>query len=363
MEVVDRGRIEHRVQLLGTIQPVRLVEVSAPVVSRIEDLLIRIGDEVREGQTLATLERDDLRAAARRAEAALEIARLELRQAQARLSLGQQSLSRHRQLFESGLVSAESLEQKQLEFRETGLGLEKAGERVLQAEADRERAASELQKSIVVAPISGRVIGVEAEIGEVVVAGTLNSRGSVLATIADFRQVLVEVDVPEHEVVHLRAGNEAVVEVEAIPNRRLAGLLVEIASAPRREPGSNGVRYPARILLQEPILALRAGMSARVTVAVDVRDEVPFVPVQAVVKRQMEGEGEEPVTVVWVEESGRVLPRQVALGLADGQRVELVSGVALGERVVVGPYRALRSLVLGALVSPRSSRASGSIRS
>src|SRR4029077_16401949 len=98
------------------------------------------------------------------------------------------------------------------------------------------KAQDDLSKTTIYAPLSGRVITLNAKEGEVVVSGTMNNPGSVIATIADMSEILANVDVDETEIVSVKVGQEAVLRVDALPNRVYHGQVVEI--------GSNGFNRP-----------------------------------------------------------------------------------------------------------------------
>jgi HlyD family secretion protein len=346
-EAAEKRSITHTVTASGQIHPRVKVNISAHVVGKIEELHVRDGDPIEAGQPFLRLEQQAFLAARDDARARLGMAETELRRSEVALADQRVRLERARRLRSEGVVSIETLESAELQFRTAELATVSAREGVDQARALLEKAEDDLRKTTIWAPISGRVIALNAEEGEVVVSGTMNNPASVIGTIADLSEVLAEVDVDETEVVDVRPGLEAEIEVDAVPDRKYAGRVVEVGSSGYARPGQPDVQFfLVRILLDSPDEKLRPGMSSRARIRVETHDDAVVVPIQAVVERAPAGDAEdaEEVPVVFVVDGDRVRQRAVATGISDATDVELVSGVTAGERVVTGPYRSLKKL-------------------
>lgn len=346
-EAAEKRSITHTVTASGQIHPRVKVNISAHVVGKIEKLHVRDGDPIEAGQPFLRLEQQAFLAARDDARARLGMAETELRRSEVALADQRVRLERARRLRSEGVVSIETLESAELQFRTAELATVSAREGVDQARALLEKAEDDLRKTTIWAPISGRVIALNAEEGEVVVSGTMNNPASVIGTIADLSEVLAEVDVDETEVVDVRPGLEAEIEVDAVPDRKYAGRVVEVGSSGYARPGQPDVQFfLVRILLDSPDEKLRPGMSSRARIRVETHDDAVVVPIQAVVERAPAGDAEdaEEVPVVFVVDGDRVRQRAVATGISDATDVELVSGVTAGERVVTGPYRSLKKL-------------------
>jgi HlyD family secretion protein len=269
-------------------------------------------------------------------------------------------------LREEGIASGEDLEQAELADKSAALEREQAREGILQAQAALDKAQDDLSKATIFAPISGRVIALNAEEGEVVVSGTMNNPASVIGTIGDLSELLAEVDVDETEVAYLEEGQSATLEVDALPDREYAGRVVEIGSSGFERPQQPDVTFfTVEVLLEQPDAALRPGMSVRAEINTAERQATLTIPIQAVVDRKPlaeAGEGvsapseDDEIEVVFVVgENGKVEQRAVRTGLSDATRVEVLAGVEEGEEVVSGPYRELKELEHGDSVRPRES--------
>jgi HlyD family secretion protein len=261
-------------------------------------------------------------------------------------------LARAEQLATQGISSVEALEAARLRRTSADLSVEQAREAVTQGRAMLVKAEDDLRKTTIYAPLSGRVIALNAEVGEVVVSGTMNNPASVIGTIADLSEILAEIDVDETEVVHLATGQRVLLKVDAIPDREYTGRVVEIGSSGYAKPTQPDVTFfQAKVLFDAPDGSLRPGMSARAEIEVSTHTDALTVPIQAVVERKpknADGQGSArkapPVSVVFVVEEGKAKSVPVKSGISDSTDVEIVEGLSGGEQVITGPYRALRKL-------------------
>ncbi len=357
----------------GEIDPRLKVNLSAHVIGKIETLFVEEGDEIEDGQPFLELEKEAFQAARDQASAQLAISRS--RQAQAEISLedAQLKLRRMERLSGELIASAEQLEGAQLQEASARLALEQAKESVVQAKAALDKARDDLDKCTIFAPLTGRVIALNAEEGEVVVSGTMNNPGSVIGTIADLSEILAEVDVDETEVAYLEVDQTAVLKVDALPDSDYSGRVVEIGSSGFQTPQQPDVTFfKVKVLFDEPDAALRPGMSVRAEIETAREKGVLAVPIQAVVNRpplaaeeeeedeagadgqKSENDEADEVKAVFVVDGDKVRQREVETGLSDPTHVGIVAGLEDGEEVVTGPYRSLKDLEDGEEVRVQS---------
>lgn len=342
----DIGRV---VKASGAIDPREKVNISAHVIGKIERLYVDEGDLIEKGRPFLELEKEAFTAARAQWQASLQRAQTEVKQAEVSLADTRNKLERAKRLNQEGIVSAEQLEAAELAEASAALRLEDARQSVQQARAQLEKAQDDLTKTTIYSPLTGRVIKLNAEEGEVVVSGTMNNPASVIGEIADLSEILANVDVDETEVVLVKLGQEAVIKVDALPNKEYHGKVIEVGSKGFSKPNQPDVTFfDVEILLDDPDLDLRPGMSVRAEIRTEIHPNTLVVPIQAVVEREAE-EGDaaaagEDVNVVFVVENGKAVQRTVRTGISDETRVEIVSGVKAGETVVTGPYRSLRDL-------------------
>ncbi len=355
IEAVERQTIQRIVKARGEVDPETKVDLSAHVIAKIETLHVDEGDDVEAGQAVVELEKEAFIASRDRARADLEIQRSRLRQAEIEVQDAGLKLARAERLFNDRILSQGDLEAAQLAARSADLRREQARSGVIQAQATLDKAADDLKKTTIYTPISGRVIQLNAEEGEVVVSGTMNNPASVIGTIADLSELQAVVDVDETEIVHIEVDQTAVLHVDA--NRHVAyeGRVVEIGNAGFHRPNQPDVTFfEVKILFTNPDEELKAGMSVRAEVLTDEIADALVVPVQAVLMRPDEDDEEKP-TVLAVEE-GKVREAVVETGLSNITHVQITGGLEEGDQVVTGPHRIQRDLEEGDAVRERRQR-------
>lgn len=352
VEEAHRQALTQSVKSSGQIQPRIKVNISAHVIGKIDKLYAVEGAAIAAGAPFLELEREAFLAARDNARAQLAMAKTGLRQALVSAADEKVKLARAEQLSTQGISSVEALEAARLRQTSAELQVEQAREAVTQGQALLDKAEDDLRKTTIYAPIAGRVIALNAEVGEVVVSGTMNNPASVIGTIADLSEILAEIDVDETEVVHLAPGQQVVLKVDAIPDREYTGKVVEIGSSGYAKPTQPDVTFfQTKVLFDSPDAALRPGMSARAEIQVATHADALAVPIQAVVERKPKATGDAAadkkaprVSVVFVVEDGKAKSVPVKSGISDATEVEIVEGLTGGEQVITGPYRALRKL-------------------
>ncbi len=230
-EPVARRTVSQVVKSSGELQPRIQVNISAHVIGKIEKLYVEEGDTIQRGQPFLRLEQQAFIAQRDQFAAQLASAKTSVRQSEISLADSRLKLDRAKRLQSEGISSREQLEAAQLAEASAQLRLEESREAVSQMRAGLEKAQDDLSKTTVYAPLTGRVIALNAKEGEVVVSGTMNNPGSVIGTIADMAEILAEVDVDETEIVSVKVGQEVVLKVDALPGREYRGRVVEIGSS------------------------------------------------------------------------------------------------------------------------------------
>lgn len=342
------------VKASGEIDPRVKVNISAHVIGKIQKLYVEEGDRIERGRPFLDLEKEVYIAERDQWAAQLRRARTDVRQAEVALADSRNKLVRARRLKDEGISSDQDLEAAVLAEAQARLRLEDAGESVQQAQANLEKALDNLAKTTIYSPLSGRVVDLNAEEGEVVVSGTMNNPGSVIATVADLSEILANVDVDETEIVNVKPGQKSTVRVDALPDRTYEGRVVRVGSSGFNRPAQPDVTFfDVEILLDNPTEDLRPKMSVRAEIETREQSETLAIPIQAVVERpplgnKKAGSGapgsDDEVKVVFVVENGKAHQREVRTGISDETRVQVLSGLKPGEQVVTGPYRSLRDL-------------------
>ena len=356
-EEVKRRDLSQIVKASGELEPRVKVNISAHVIGKISRLYVEEGDRIEKGQPFLRLEQEAFIAQRDQWAAQLRNARTAVQQAQVSLADARNKLGRSQRLQTEGISSREQLEAAQLAETSARLGLQEAQDTVRQVQASLTKAQDDLSKTTIYAPLTGRVIALNAKEGEVVVSGTMNNPASVIGTIADMSEILATVDVDETEIVNVRLGQRATLKVDAVPGKEYHGKVVEVGSSGFSRPQQPDVTFfKVKVLLDDADPDLRASMSVRAEIETATHPDALVVPIQTVVEREPKaatgkGDGKKTEKVVFRIEGGKARQQAVTTGISDETHVELLSGVKVGEKVVTGPYRTLKDLKDGDAVT------------
>jgi HlyD family secretion protein len=351
-EPVKRRDVQSVVSAPGEIDPRVKVNISAHVIGKIERLYIVEGQNVRKGDRLVDLEKDAF--VAQRDRLASEVAnrRIEVTRARVALTNAQSQWNRAQSLRGQGIQAEELFDQARLQYDTARASLASAEEGVRQSAAGLRQAETDLTRTTIVAPMSGRIVQLNAHEGEVVITGTMNNPGSVIAVLADLSEILVLAEVGETEVTRVRLAHRAIVEVDAIPDREYSGRVVEIGSSAAVKSGAGGGQryFKVKIALDQPDPSIRPGMTAQVRIIAEEQKNVIAVPVQSVVERKPEGaraaETEEQPHVL-LHQNGKAVLRPVKTGISDDTHITVLSGLKEGDEIITGPFRTLKNLKNG----------------
>jgi HlyD family secretion protein len=357
VEAAEIRTVSSRVKATGEITPEKRVDISAKVVGEIIALPVVEGQEVKAGQLLLEIERDLYEGARNQARAALRQTEVSVRRQEVQLANAELNLRRSKKLIDDGLVSQEALDSAQLALDTAEVELEAQQQTVEQYRSALQRTQDDLARTTILSPMNGTIIQLNAERGETVVPGSTNLPGSVIMTVADMSVLLAEVEVSEVDVINIALGQEAEATVDALGTEPQTGHVVEIATSGRKDPSQGTIRFAVKVALDEPDPSLRPAMTAKVDILTATSEEAVTVPVQAVVKRRLDDNGEEvngvkaksfdEVDVVYLIEDGKAALRKVVMGVSDVLYVEITEGLAAGDEVVIGPYRTLKNMKQG----------------
>jgi len=346
-------KIESVVTAPGEIDPKYKVNISAHVIGKIDHLYFNEGDTVRKGQKLVDLERASYVAARDRVRADLQSRRIEVVRAKAGLDTAQLENNRAANLRRQGIEAQELYDKARLDLENARAAYDSAKQGVEQGQAALAQAENDLSYTTIDSPIDGKVVQLNAREGEVIIPGTMNVAGSMIAVIADMSQILVEAEVGETEVVGIHTGLGAKVHVDAISEKEYAGHVSEIGSSAAVHAGSSqGIRYfKVKVTIDNPDDRLRPGMSSQVSIVTQTEGSALSVPIQSVVDRvpgaKIDDENiDESIPkkkYVFVVKDGKVKMTEVTAGISDATHVA-VSGIRQGDIVVTGPFKVLKKL-------------------
>lgn len=356
VEPVKTQKLESVVTAPAEINPSLQVNIGAHIVGKIEHLYIKEGDMVRRNQKLVDLEPFAYTAQLQRAQADLSSRRIEVERAKAALATADLAYKRATNMEKQGIQAQELFDKAKLDLQNAQAGYDSAKQGVQQASAMLSQAQTDLSHTTIVSPIDGKVVQLNAHEGEVVVTGTMNNPASVIAIIADLSEILAEADVGETEVVGVKLGLPAKIQVDAVPDKAYVGRVVEIGSSATTRAGATGMRYfKVKAAISNADDRLRPGMTAQVSIITQAEPNAVAVPIQAVVERVPPGVKDENAPkkkYVFVVKGNVAKMTEVATGISDATRVAITKGLAPGDQIVTGPFRTLKSLKDGDKVEP-----------
>ena len=397
IETPQRGELIEFISAPGEIEPKTKVELSAKVSARIVELPFEEGDFVTRGDpdanppvpasVLVRLDSKDLESQllsvqansdAQAAQLEVEKARIASQQANlvgllASLKQAQQDLERQKELLESKDISQVTYDQAKLKVDElqsqyessqhslkaSELGLVVLEHNLEAAEARVAEVQEAMTYTIITSPIDGVVTRVNAEVGEVVVYGTMNNPGTVIIEVADLSKMLVVAQVDEADVEKVEIGQKVIVQVDAFPDLEFNGIVDSIALTHTSSAG--GTKYfRTEILLEAVDEKLYSGLTAHVDIETQKHTNILKVPTQAVLGIEIDSlpleirenspyvnKDKTFATVVYRYIDGKAVVTPVKIGESDLTHTIIESGVSEEDKIVVGPYKVLDSLKHG----------------
>ncbi len=362
-EEVTRGPISEVVSATGDVSAIITVNIGSQVSGIVSKLYVDFNSQVKKGQPLADLDPRLFRATLERAQAGLASAQADVEKAQAQLNDAVRVEKRTKELLEQRLVSQQDVDSAVANREQMAANLSGTKAKVLQARADRDMAAANLEFARITSPIDGIVVSRAVDVGQTVAASFQTPTMFTIANDLTKMQVLAHID--EADVGKVHEGAQARFTVDAYPGDEFAGVIREVRQAPNTI--QNVVTYDAVIDAANPDHKLRQGMTAAVKVLTGQKDDVLRVsnaalrwkPENAVTpeppaqqgprddrtlarteRRAGAGGGSTPApgkpARLYKLVDGKPAPVDVRIGISDGQRTEVASGLAENDAVVVG---------------------------
>jgi HlyD family secretion protein len=330
------------------------------------------------------------------AEASYKAAQSDLIQQQANLEKAKLDYDRGRGLLKDGLIPRQDFDQRKTTYdaavaavdssrahmQSLKAMLQQMGSQLDQSRAVLVRTKDVLQKTTYVSPINGIVSYLPVRLGEYVVPGIQNANGSFLMTLSDMSVVTSEVKVDETDIVNIKVGQEADVTIDAVPGKTFKGKVTEIGSqAVLRSSGlattqtttsnQEAKDFKVVVTLQSPPENLRPGLSTTAKIKTAERKNAIAIPIQALAVRSRKdldaaakaakkdgnvtlaappppAPGSDPkkdeIQGVFVVNGNKAAFRPVETGISGITDIEITKGVQEGDEIVVGSYKALRTL-------------------
>ncbi|MGA2222215.1 MAG: efflux RND transporter periplasmic adaptor subunit [Verrucomicrobiia bacterium] len=406
-KVTRRPLMIETVTANGKIQPVVQVKISPEVSGEIIELPVKEGQQVKKGDLILKIRPDDYIANRDQADASYKSVLANKATAEANLKKAEADFRRNRGLLEAKLVSQADFDQFQASYEEAQAQLTSAERQVEVAYASLDYAEKQLVKTTIVSPLTGTISKLNSQLGERVL-GTVQNVGTEIMTISDLNQMEARVDVGEIDVVLIRPGQKARLDVDAFKDRKFNGVVTDIANSSKNagslssssSQSQEATKFEVRIRISETEF-FRPGMSISAEIETRYRTNVLTVPMASVTTRapkppekknatgkaaaksggtnsmasagtnamaagstnsvasagtnlvasadttnavpadKKSKETPKPSEVVFVVEGDHVKMAPVKIGICDDDYWEITEGLAEGQEVVSGGYKAI----------------------
>src|SRR5215472_2619256 len=410
-KVAKQDSLVSLVTASGEIKPTTYTNVLAQGYGRITEILVPEGDHIKKGDRL--LIQDAVQASADvqaqsaalnssesgilAADASYKAAQADLLTQRANLEKAKLDYERGQGLYRDGLIPKQDFDQRKTTYDAAVASVDSAKARVslLKAQLEQSRAQLNQSRAVLVraedvlhkttytSPINGIVSYLPERVGDYVVMGIQNQQGSFIMTLSDMSVVTAEVKVDETDIVNVKMGQEADVNIDAIPGKVFKGKVTEVGSqAVLRSSGLTTTQtttstqeakdFKVVVTLDSPPENLRPGLSATAKIKTAERKNVVAIPIQALAMRtrkeleeaakNAKGQGSSGVTLaapppaapgdpkkdeiqgVFVVNGKKAIFRSVDTGISGVTDIEITKGLQPGDEIVIGSYKALRTL-------------------
>jgi HlyD family secretion protein len=366
---VGTGTIVETVSATGKIQPEIEVKISSEVSGEIISLNVKEGQVVKKGDLLVKINPDLYTSGYNRSVSNLSGTKAGLSQSDASYNEAKANYERNKSLFEKGIISKSDWDKTVASFEVAKANKQSAYYNVQSASATVNEAKDNLGRTTIYAPADGTISMLNVELGERVL-GTQQMAGTEILRVANLNNMEVEVDVNENDIVKIKVGDLANVEVDAYLKKQFKGVVTSISNSASTALTADQVtnfKVKVRILKEsyqdlavgKPLSysPFRPGMTATVDIITKTRANVVNVPISSVVvksdttavkelkiedqesdEKKSAPKSDKKLECVFVKVGDKAKIRIIKTGIQDDTNIEVLSGLKKGDVVITGPY-------------------------
>ena len=392
-EKISRHTITETVIANGKIYPVFQVHISAEVSGEIIELQVKEGQFVHKGDFLLKINPKTPLAMLNQAKAGLQSSKTTVATATANLEKAQADYNRNKELFDRHLLSDSDFIAFKTTLDVARAQLESANHSVELAQGSVDSAQDSFDKTTILAPLDGTITKLNSQLGERVL-GTVQNAGTEIMTICDLSKMEARVDIGEMDIVLVKPGQKATLEVDSFKDKKFAGVVTDVANSSKdmntssalggysssSSGGQSATQFQVRVRLTEKN-ELRPGMSVNATIETRTRTNAIAAPIASVTTRVLKSKSKnsgpktnsvptnavakvsgtnsaaggtnstatdkkaddknKPVDVVFVIEGDHVKTVPVKIGISDDNFWEITDGLKEGDEIVTGGYHAI----------------------
>jgi len=343
---VSRADLSQEITVVGNLIGRATVAAVPKISGRLESVAVRMGDQVRRGQSLAKIEDNELLEQVKQAEASFAVSAATIRQREADLRFAQTNLERSQNLFERQLIPKQTLDDGDARYQAALAQLDLARAQYQQTQARLDELKINLSNTTIASPVDGFVGSRTLDPGAWV------TPNSAFLSLVDIRVVRIVSNIVERDLRRIAVGQPARVEVDAYPGETFEGRVAHIA--PVLDPSTRTAQV--EIEIDNPQYRLKPGMYARVNFTVDQRRNVLVIPTTALV----EGQGGRGVFLA--DENNQAMFHPITVGVVEQQLTEVADGLREGQPIITTGAAALRQgdpIVIAGQAPAGGERASG----
>jgi macrolide-specific efflux system membrane fusion protein len=345
---VRQGNIENVIAATGKMDAVERVNVGAQVSGQVKKLYIKSGDSVSKGQLIAEIDDQPQRSDLRNAQAALSVAQADLETREAALVRQQAQYQRLQQMIKTNAISRQDFDTAEQEWRSARAELTAQKARVIQAQIEVDKKQLDLGYTRIMAPMDGTVIAIVTKQGQTVNAV---QTAPTIANLAQLGTMTIKVQISEADINNVQPGQQAWFTTFSNPDKRYNATLRSLELAPESvmkddalmgnsesTPASStnaAVYYNALLDVPNPDNALRISMTAQVNLLRDSAKDALLVPVQATKK---DADGKTYVEIP--DQDNKPVKRIITTGITDSVDIQVLSGLKVGEKVILATQTA-----------------------
>lgn len=364
---VAASTIVETVSATGKIQPEIEVKISSEVSGEIIALNVKEGQVVKKGELLVKINPDLYTSSYNRTVSNLSGTKAGLNQSEASFKEAKANYDRNKSLFDKGIISKADWDKAIASFEVAKANKQNAYYNVQSASATVLEAKDNLGRTTIYAPADGTISVLNVELGERVL-GTQQMAGTEILRVANLNNMEVEVDVNENDIVKIKVGDKANVEVDAYLKKQFKGIVTSISNSASSTLTADQVtnfKVKVRILKEsyQDLLQgkpstyspFRPGMTATVDIITNTKSNILTVPISSVVVKsdtaavkeiKVEDPNEEKskpksdkkFECVFVKVGNKAKIRVIKTGIQDDTNIEVLSGLKKGDVVITGPY-------------------------
>lgn len=372
IEKAQKRTITQTVSAVGKIEAETEIKVSPETSGEVVYVGVEEGDTVKSGQLLIRIKPDIVQTMLEQYKASVEASKMDVESVKERMQLAQSELKRAQELFRDKYISQQEFDNFNTSYQQSVATYKASLARLDQTLASYRQTQKSAERTVIYSTMNGVVTSKNVEKGETVL-GTQQFQGTEMLRISDLSVMNAVVEVDENDIILIKKGDTAKIEIDALPDIEFKGVVVEIGHSAIITAGvaqSQSTNFKVKVRLINPNPRLRPGMTCNADIITDTKYDVMSVPLQSVTirrelktieddsgiqkvdkKKELKESKEKPPMVVFVKKIDKVKMVTVTTGISDEGYIEIQSGLKGDEEVVSGSFQAIsKDLSDGSLI-------------